>query len=128
MVSSSGRVAGPAARGPSFPQIGAAHNPPRGRPAAASPCRRPGGREEDGQSVSALGSRLHLDSGTLAPLLKRMGTGGLLQRRRGHDDERPVTVHLAEAGTRLHEGPEHAPQAFIDLLAGASSGKMVVRL
>ncbi|MFF0989919.1 MarR family winged helix-turn-helix transcriptional regulator [Kocuria nitroreducens] len=59
--------------------------------------------EEDGRTVSALGSRLRLDSGTLSPLLKRMEAGGLLERRRGHDDERRVTVHLTPAGHRLRE-------------------------
>jgi DNA-binding MarR family transcriptional regulator len=38
--------------------------------------------EEDGQSVSALGRRLGLDSGTLSPLLKRLEVAGRLQRRR----------------------------------------------
>ncbi|MCJ8503633.1 MarR family transcriptional regulator [Kocuria flava] len=59
--------------------------------------------EEDGQSVSALGTRLRLDSGTLSPLLKRMESAGLLERRRGHADERRVTVHLTATGARLHE-------------------------
>ena len=59
--------------------------------------------EADGQTISALGSRLRLDSGTLSPLLKQMETGGLLKRRRGHDDERRVTVHLTPSGHRLRE-------------------------
>ena len=37
--------------------------------------------EQDGQSVTALGERLSLDSGTLTPLLKRMEAAGLLQRQ-----------------------------------------------
>ena len=59
--------------------------------------------EEDGQTVTGLGARLRLDSGTLSPLLKRMETGGLLERRRGRQDERRVTVHLTAAGDRLRE-------------------------
>ncbi|WP_083665187.1 MarR family winged helix-turn-helix transcriptional regulator [Kocuria sp. CNJ-770] len=59
--------------------------------------------EQDGQTVTELGSRLRLDSGTLSPLLKRMETGGLLERRRGRADERRVTVHLTAAGDRLRE-------------------------
>ncbi|MUN62164.1 MarR family transcriptional regulator [Kocuria sediminis] len=59
--------------------------------------------EEDGQTVTGLGARLRLDSGTLSPLLKRMETGGLLERRRGREDERRVTVHLTAAGDRLRE-------------------------
>ncbi|MCU5786402.1 MarR family winged helix-turn-helix transcriptional regulator, partial [Alloalcanivorax marinus] len=38
--------------------------------------------ERDGQSVSAIGERLFLDSATLTPLLKRLESAGLLQRRR----------------------------------------------
>jgi DNA-binding MarR family transcriptional regulator len=44
--------------------------------------------EEDGVTVSALGARLHLDSGTLTPLLKRLEKAGLLTRERNEEDER----------------------------------------
>jgi DNA-binding MarR family transcriptional regulator len=57
--------------------------------------------EDDGASVSALGRRLHLDSGTLSPLLRRLQTGGLVDRRRDPDDERRVTVHLTDRGWAL---------------------------
>ncbi|HCE39359.1 MAG TPA: MarR family transcriptional regulator, partial [Alcanivorax sp.] len=46
--------------------------------------------EHDGQSVSAIGERLFLDSATLTPLLKRLENAGLLQRRRAAEDERRV--------------------------------------
>ncbi|MGX5356948.1 MarR family winged helix-turn-helix transcriptional regulator [Kocuria sp. KH4] len=72
--------------------------------------------EEDGQTVTALGSRLRLDSGTLSPLLKRMETGGLLERRRGRADERRVTVHLTAAGDRLRG---HAPDVQRRVLAAS---------
>ena len=36
--------------------------------------------QEDGVTVSAIGSRLGLDSGTLTPLLKRLETAGLVSR------------------------------------------------
>lgn len=57
--------------------------------------------EEDGQSVSALGRRLGLDSGTLSPLLKRLEAAGRLQRRRDPADERVVGVHLTDDGAAL---------------------------
>ena len=72
--------------------------------------------EEDGQSVSSLGARLRLDSGTLSPLLKRMEGGGLLRRRRDPADERRVTVHLTEAGHRLRE---RAPEVQRRVLAAS---------
>jgi DNA-binding MarR family transcriptional regulator len=57
--------------------------------------------ERDGPTVSALGERLHLDSGTLTPLLKRLETAGLLVRRRSAQDERRVELHLTPAGRAL---------------------------
>ena len=36
--------------------------------------------ERDGLTVSELGERLYLDSGTLTPLLKRLETAGLVSR------------------------------------------------
>ena len=46
--------------------------------------------EQDDVSVSALGERLFLDSGTLTPLLKRMEAAHLLTRTRSKEDERRV--------------------------------------
>ncbi|MYL96402.1 MarR family transcriptional regulator [Novosphingobium sp. FGD1] len=57
--------------------------------------------EVEPQSVGQLGERLHLDSGTLTPLLKRMETAGLVQRRRDTADERRVLVALTETGRAL---------------------------
>ena len=57
--------------------------------------------ELDGQSVSQLGLRLSLDSGTLTPLLKRLETLGHLERRRARDDERRVDIFLTPAGRAL---------------------------
>ena len=44
--------------------------------------------EEDDIPVGRLGQRLHLDSGTLTPLLRRMAEEGLLEKRRKPEDER----------------------------------------
>lgn len=57
--------------------------------------------ERDGQTVKAIGERLMLDSGTLTPLLKRLDSAGLIERRRDRVDERQVLVHLTEAGRAL---------------------------
>ena len=57
--------------------------------------------ERDGLMVSELGERLHLDSGTLTPLLKRLESGGLISRIRDVADERRVHVRLTAAGRRL---------------------------
>lgn len=56
---------------------------------------------EEPMSVRELGARLHLDSGTLTPLLKRMEGAGLLARVRDTHDERRVLVSLTEKGWAL---------------------------
>lgn len=57
--------------------------------------------EDKKQSVSTLGERLLLDSGTLTPLLKRMEKNGLVQRIRSREDERKVFVQLTDNGEKL---------------------------
>jgi DNA-binding MarR family transcriptional regulator len=57
--------------------------------------------EGDGISVSELGERLFLDSGTLTPLLKRMESAGLISRIRAVEDERRVHINLTASGRKL---------------------------
>lgn len=64
--------------------------------------------EQDSLSVSELGNKLLLDSGTLTPLLKKLEKSQLIERVRNKDDERSVTVSLTEKGKLLQE-------KFIDL-------------
>ena len=59
--------------------------------------------EVDGLSVSQLGQRLSLDSGTLTPLLKRLEALGHIKRRRASDDERRVDIFLTPQGRQLRE-------------------------
>ena len=54
--------------------------------------------EQEGLTVSELGNRLFLDSGTLTPLLKRMESSGLVTRLRAVEDERRVHITLTTAG------------------------------
>lgn len=49
-------------------------------------------------TVGDLGARLHLDSGTLTPLLKRLEQVGYVTRRRDPADERRVLVELTSEG------------------------------
>jgi DNA-binding MarR family transcriptional regulator len=69
--------------------------------------------EEDGLSVSQLGERLRLDSGTLTPLLKRLETLGLVSRLRSVEDERRVHVTLTAAGRRLRTRAEKVPACIL---------------
>jgi DNA-binding MarR family transcriptional regulator len=68
--------------------------------------------EGDGISVSHLGDRLTLDSGTLTPLLKRLEAQGLLQRRRDMADERRVLVDLTPAGRDLRARAASVPRTI----------------
>lgn len=52
-------------------------------------------------TVSIIGERLRLDSGTLTPLLKRLEGRGLITRRRRESDERVVEVTLTVEGQQL---------------------------
>jgi len=54
--------------------------------------------EEEGLSVKEIGRRLHLDSGTLTPVLKRLEKAGFVRRRRDAQDERQVRIELTDKG------------------------------
>lgn len=57
--------------------------------------------ERDGLSVKEMGELLHLDSGTLTPLLKRLEGMGLVRRARDPADERSVRISLTPAGVEM---------------------------
>src|SRR5260370_3540882 len=57
--------------------------------------------ERSGILVKELGAKLHLDSGTLTPLLKRLEAMGLIRRQRNPEDERGVIVTLTRQGETL---------------------------
>ncbi len=59
--------------------------------------------------VKELGAALHLDSGTLSPLLKRLEAAGLVRRERRPGDERSVLVSLTDAGRELERAARDIP-------------------
>ena len=65
--------------------------------------------EQDGIPVGALGKRLHLDNGTLTPLLKKMETAGYVTRTRSYEDERVVIVSLTDKGWDLRDQAAEIP-------------------
>lgn len=79
--------------------------------------------EEDGLSVSAIGDRLFLDSGTLTPVLKRLEALGLVTRIRSTVDERQVLVHLTETGQSMRKVAEGFPTQILD--ASECSGEQL---
>lgn len=62
------------------------------------------------RTVRELGETLHLESGTLSPLLKRMEANGLVRRTRSTEDERQVLVAPTAAGTALRQRAEAVPE------------------
>ena len=50
-----------------------------------------------------IGERLHLDSGTLTPVIKKLAEKGLVTRRRAPEDERNLAVSLTDAGLALRD-------------------------
>jgi DNA-binding MarR family transcriptional regulator len=59
---------------------------------------------------------LHLDPATLTPLVRRLETMGLVQRRRAADDERAVELSPTAAGLELRERATAVPREVIDRL------------
>ncbi len=68
--------------------------------------------EQDGASVKELGSRLHLDSGTLTPLLKRLEAKKYLSRGRSETDERVRVLNLTNEGQQLRVRAKSVPNAI----------------
>jgi DNA-binding MarR family transcriptional regulator len=83
--------------------------------------------EHAGMTVGALGARLHLDSGTLTPLLKRLEAAGLVERRRDSRDERQVRVTLTEAGQSLRAEARAVPRAIGCAIGGAPEQVLALR-
>ena len=59
--------------------------------------------EDEKSTVKDIGRRLHLDSGTLTPLLKKIESMGLITRYRDTNDDRVVIVELTEKGRILKD-------------------------
>ena len=69
--------------------------------------------ERDGVPLKDIGERLHLDSGTLTPLLKRLETAELIKRTRSTQDERQVLIALTAQGQALKEKARAVPQGIL---------------
>lgn len=77
------------------------------------------------QTVRQVIDLLHLDYGTVSPLLKRLEARGLVERRRRADDERSVTVTLTDAGRDLRAQVAHVP-AHIGAAFGLDDDELAV--
>lgn len=77
--------------------------------------------ERDGLTVSEIGERLYLDSGTLTPLLKRLETTGYISRLRDAADERRVLIQLTAAGRKLKTRAASIPACMFEAMQCAPS-------
>jgi MarR family transcriptional regulator, organic hydroperoxide resistance regulator len=63
-------------------------------------------------SVKEIGNLLHLDSGTLSPLLKRLEAACFIKRQRRTRDERIVDISLTDEGHALKSQAASIPEKF----------------
>jgi DNA-binding MarR family transcriptional regulator len=72
--------------------------------------------ERDGLTVSEIGERLYLDSGTLTPLLKRLEGAGYISRLRDAADERRVLIQLTATGRKLKSKAQDIPACMLETM------------
>ena len=65
--------------------------------------------EHESLNVGQLGSILHLDAGTLTPLLKRLEKAGYVTRKRSSEDERVTVISITKEGNALKEACKDIP-------------------
>ena len=68
--------------------------------------------EDGGMTEGDIGKKVYLDSGTLAPLLKRMEKQGIINRVRPDDNERKLFISLTEKGEAMKEQALDVPKAM----------------
>ena len=66
--------------------------------------------EHGGMTEGELGKKVHLDSGTLAPLLKRLEKQGYLNRTRPENQENRLFLSLTEQGDALRKKAIDVPR------------------
>ncbi|MEZ2459066.1 MarR family winged helix-turn-helix transcriptional regulator [Salinicoccus roseus] len=69
--------------------------------------------EEDHQTLHQIGRRLHLESNTLTPLLRRMEQAGWIIREKSPQDKRQLGIRLKDKG---RDAKEPIQQAIADCL------------
>ena len=69
--------------------------------------------EDEKTTVKEMGKRLHLDSGTLTPLLKKIESIGLIKRYRDSNDDRVVIVELTDEGRKLKDQITCVPKEIV---------------
>lgn len=72
--------------------------------------------ENEKITVKGIGKKLHLDSGTLTPLIKKLEKMNLVTKYRSKEDDRVVIVQLTDEGRKLKDEMIDVPRkAFCSL-------------
>lgn len=69
-------------------------------------------------TFKSLGQALHLDSGTLTPVLKNLEKASLIHKYRSAEDDRVVIVELTEAGEALKDEVSEVPDQIMEQFQG----------
>ena len=73
--------------------------------------------EKESVNVGQLGNILHLDAGTLTPLLKNLEKEGYITRGRSKEDERVSIIKISDKGNELKEKCKDIPQKISESAA-----------
>jgi DNA-binding MarR family transcriptional regulator len=65
-------------------------------------------------SIKMIGEKLFLDTGTLTPLLKRLETADVIERKRSTEDERTVFIFLTEKGKEMSKRASCIPLQLLE--------------
>ncbi len=68
--------------------------------------------EKESASSRELAESLHLDYGTLTPVLKRLESSGYIKRERSNEDERLLTLTLTSSGKKLKDKAVDIPHCI----------------
>ena len=83
--------------------------------------------EFGGMTEKELGEIVHLDSGTLAPLLKRLEKQGLVTRTRPEYNENKLYIALTEQGEKLKEEALHVPEEMSGCISLPNEDLMMLK-
>ena len=83
--------------------------------------------ETDPITEKEMGKRLHLDSGTLTPVLKSLEAKGYIVRSRSKEDERVVCVVLTDEGNALKKKAAHIPAGIRETVPLSDEETAVLR-
>jgi len=83
--------------------------------------------EHQEQTVNQLGQKLHLDNGTMTPLLKRLAQKKMINRIRSSEDERVVLISLTDLGKSMEEKAGSTPEQLVEALGAEMEDLMELK-